>query len=55
MVSKFRFRGLIKVQNRAAVTGIVYPAALFVIAPYPAPCGAVVPAVPAARYCKHSF
>ena len=47
--------GLIKVQNRAAVASIDNPAALSVIAPYPAFCGAVVPAVPAARYCKHSF
>ncbi len=30
-------------------------AALSVTAPYPAPCGAAVPAVPAARYCKRSF
>ena len=32
-----------------------YPAALLVTAPHPAPCGAAAPAVPAARYCKHSF
>ena len=25
-----------------------------VTAPYPAPCGAAAPAVPAARYCKRS-
>ena len=29
-------------------------AALSVTAPYPAPCGAAAPAVPAARYCKRS-
>ena len=52
---QFQFIGLIKVQNRAAVASIDNPAALSVIAPYPAFCGAVVPAVPAARYCKHSF
>ena len=32
----------------------VYPAALSAIAQYPALCGAVAPAVPAARYCKRS-
>ncbi len=53
--NSFQFIGLIKVQNRAAVASIDNPAALSVIAPYPAFCGAVVPAVPAARYCKHSF
>lgn len=31
------------------------PAALLVTAPYPAPCVAVAPAVPAARCCKRSF
>ena len=41
--------------HRAAVTGIDYPAALFVIAPYPAFFGIAVPDVPAARYCKRSF
>ena len=31
-----------------------YPAALSITAPYPAPCGAAVPAVSAVRYCKRS-
>lgn len=43
---------MLKCQNRAAVTGINYPAALSIIVPYPAPCGAAAPAVPAVRYCK---
>ena len=30
------------------------PAALSITAPYPAPCGAAAPAVPAARCCKRS-
>lgn len=34
-----------KVPNRAAVTGVDYPAALSVIVPYPVPCMAVVSAV----------
>lgn len=34
-----------KVLNRAAVTGVDYPAALSVIVPYPALCVAVVSAV----------
>ena len=44
-----------KVQNRAAEICVHYPAALSVIVPYPAPCGAAAPAVPDARYCKRSF
>jgi len=34
---------------------VCYLTALSVIAPYPAPCGAAAPTVPAARYCKRSF
>ena len=41
-----------KVQNRAAGQVLTIPVALSVISPYPASCGAVVPAVPAARYCR---
>ena len=44
-----------KFQSRAVVISVDYPAALRVIAPYPAFCEAVVPAVPVARYCKRSF
>ena len=32
-----------------------HTADLSVTVPYPAFCGAVVPAVPVARYCKHFF
>lgn len=46
---KFEFINLIKLQNRAAVISIDYPAALPVIVSYPALCGTVL----AARYCKH--
>ena len=53
--SNIRFIGLIKKLNRAAEICVHYPAALSVTAPYPAPCGAAAPAVPAARYCKRSF
>ena len=35
-IYKFQFIGLIKIQNRTAVIDIDYPAALSVIAPYPA-------------------
>ena len=42
-----------KTQNRAAEI-CDYPAALSVTAPYPAPCVAAAPAVPAARCCKRS-
>ena len=54
-LNNFQFIGLIKVQKRAAVIGIDYLAALSVIAPCPVFCVAVVPSVPAARYCKRSF
>ncbi len=35
-----------KVQNRASVIGIDYPAALLVIAPYPAPAGYAFATIP---------
>lgn len=40
---KFLFIGLIKLQNRVVVISIDYPAALSVIAPYPAPMPPSVP------------
>lgn len=47
---------LSKIQIKTNGGGVgVIPAALSVTAPYPAPCGAAAPAVPAARYCKRSF
>ena len=55
MSSKFQFIGLIKVQNRATGQVLTIPPPLSVISPYPVFCGAVVPSVPAARYCKRSF
>lgn len=52
MIHDFHFIGLAKVQNWAAVTGIEYPAALLVIAPYPAPRGPLLPLLLPQDYCK---
>ena len=45
----------VEVPKQCGGASVYYPAAFSVIAPYPAFCGVVVPAVPAARYGKRSL
>jgi hypothetical protein len=40
------------IPKQGSGASVDYPAALSAIAPYPAFCGVVAPAVSAARYCK---